>query len=150
MFIDVYLYLIGCALNMKGTKRGRKSRCSSKNRRKIFFVRVGINGFLRNTIHYTRGSLPEERKTLARTHEGGLSRRPFKPSAYKRRIRSNYARDIKPGQDMRGTRCMRLWCERFNANILDRCSLWCKSEIFISLSVALIISTPFLFATLVR
>lgn len=75
MFIDVYLYLIGCALNMKGTKRGRKSRCSSKNRRKIFFVRVGINGFLRNTIHYTRGSLPEERKTLARTHEGGLLNR---------------------------------------------------------------------------
>lgn len=41
----------------------------------IFFVRVGINGFLRNTIHYTRGSLPEERKTLARTHEGGLLNR---------------------------------------------------------------------------
>lgn len=94
-----------------------------------FRTLVGINGFY-VTIHYTESFVTEE--TLARTHEG-VGEGLFKPCTHKR-IRSNYARDIKLEQRVR------VWCERFNAGyVLDRCSLWCKSEIFISLSVALII-----------
>lgn len=89
MFIDVYISQM--RVNMKGTREEEERENS------IFSYTRGHKWFLRNTIHYTESFVTEE--TLARTHEG-VGEGLFKPCTHKR-IRSNYARDIKLEQRVR-------------------------------------------------
>lgn len=111
MKVDVYrcVYILRMRVNMKGNEHKESStlRKPPKNSLSYLFVRVGINGFCVTPfiIPYKSFITGGAENFGAYARRG--SRRPFKPFTYKR-IGSNYARDIKPGQYTRGAQCASL------------------------------------------